>query len=152
MHPQRDELRKALTVPGSIGDQRERFVMNGKSKTGFALVLGVCVMAGCSPEPEVSFQADVKPILDKHCKSCHTEGGAGYTASGLKLDSYEDLMKGTKYGPIVLAGDSMSSTLNVLVEGRADESIRMPHTDTDALNEDEIETLKLWVDQGAKDN
>ena len=131
--------------------------MNGKSNTGVALILGglmlgTFMMAGCSFEPNVSYQADVKPILDKHCKSCHMEGGAGFVASGLRMDSYEDLMKGTKYGPIVVPGDSLSSTLNILVEGRADESIRMPHTDTDVLNEDEIRTLKLWVDQGAKDN
>jgi hypothetical protein len=51
----------------SIGDQRERDVMNGKSNTGFALILGTCMLAGCSFEPDVSYQADVKPILDKHC-------------------------------------------------------------------------------------
>ena len=123
-----------------------------KHNSRIAIAVGIVLIAGCGGAPEVSYQADVKPIIDKHCKSCHTEGGEGVEASGLVLDSYEDLMKGTRYGPVVIAGDSLSSALNILVEGRADESIRMPHGGSSPLTVEEIQTLKLWVDQGAQDN
>jgi hypothetical protein len=39
----------------------------------------------------------------------------------------------------------------MLVEGRADPSIRMPHGG-DKLNDREIEILRVWVQEGAKNN
>jgi hypothetical protein len=60
-------------------------------------------------------------------------------------------MKGGKFGPFVIPGDPLTSTLNMLVEGRADPSIRMPHG-RGTLTDREIETLRDWVQQGAKNN
>ncbi|MDH3514867.1 MAG: hypothetical protein OEM83_08365, partial [Gammaproteobacteria bacterium] len=56
--------------------------------------------AGCTRE--VSFKQDVFPVLRDNCMSCHVAGGAGQVKSGLNLESYEGLMKGTKLGPIVV--------------------------------------------------
>ena len=42
--------------------------------------------------------------------------------------------------------------LNVLVEGRVDASMRMPHNRDQPLGDREIEILRLWVDQGAINN
>ena len=44
--------------------------------------------------------------------------------------------------------DSRYSILNMLIEGRIGISIRTPHP----LTAEEIETLRLWVDQGAINN
>jgi len=44
------------------------------------------------------------------------------------------------------------SILNMLVEGRVDASMRMPHNRDQPLGAREIEILRLWVDQGAKNN
>ena len=52
------------------------------------------------------FEKDVKPILDQNCLSCHQEGGTGYEASGFSMVSYDDLMKGTKFGAMVIGGDA----------------------------------------------
>ena len=38
----------------------------------------------------------------------------------------------------------------MLIEGRADESLRMPHDEDEPLSEQDIATLRLWVKQGAK--
>lgn len=121
-----------------------------------ALVVCVVVGAGCSgkqqePEAKVSFQADVKPILDKHCLQCHQPGGDGYKQSELGMESYASLMKGTKYGAVIVPGSSVSSTLVRLVEGKADPSIAMPHGQA-PLSKQEIEVIAKWVDQGAIDN
>ena len=66
--------------------------------------------------------------------------------------SYDALMQGTVYGPIIYAGDSRRSILNMLVEGRAGKMQRMPHKEEEALSEAQIEILKNWVNQGALDN
>lgn len=112
------------------------------------LALSSCQRA----EPEVSFAADVEPILHRYCLDCHAAGKSGYEASGLSVENYEMLMKGTRYGPVVVPGDSFTSVLTMLIEGRADPSIKMPHGDRPGPSEAKIEILNSWIDQGAKDN
>ena len=108
--------------------------------------------AGCEREKVVSYQKDVVPILDKHCKACHTPGQAGYVVSGFEVTSYDTLMKGTQYGPVVLPGDALTSVLVMLIEGRVDPSLKMPHGDATIPTKDEILTIRRWVEQGAKNN
>jgi hypothetical protein len=117
---------------------------------GGAIIVCVSLLAACAPR-NVSFSADVRPILEQRCFECHLPGGAGYVASGFDMSSYESLMKGGKFGPFVVPGDPFSSNLIVLVEGRADPSIHMPQG-REKLGERDIETLKVWVQEGAKNN
>src|SRR5512138_3363725 len=88
------------------------------------VVAGFAALAGCARDEAVSYAKDVQPILDKHCKSCHVPGQSGYVISGFELGSYETLMKGTQYGPVVLPGDPLTSVLVMLIEGRADPSLK----------------------------
>lgn len=110
------------------------------------------VLAGCAREEAVSFSQDVKPIIDQNCIACHKPGGDGFEASGFSMVTYEDLMKGTKFGPMVISGDSAGSNMLVLMEGRADPSISMPHGAMKPVRKSDIETIRRWVDQGAKNN
>jgi len=117
----------------------------------FALAVPV-LLAACERSPrEVSFSRDVQPVLQQHCASCHVPGQPGYEASGLSVAGYEALMKGTRYGPVVLPGDALTSALVMLIEGRADPSIRMPHGE-EKLPDADIEAIHNWVEQGAKNN
>jgi len=113
-----------------------------------ALTVVAALQTGCA-EKTLSYQANIKPILDANCVQCHTAGGAGYAKSGLRLDNYDAMMKGTKFGPVVVPGSSVSSTLYRLVSGKADPSIRMPHNQS-ALPDADVATIAAWIDQGAK--
>ena len=116
------------------------------------VLAGILSLAGCERGgPPVSFSADVQPVLAQYCLDCHRPGNDGYDKSGFGVEDYAALMKGTKFGPVVLPGDSFSSNLIVLVEGRADPSITMPH-EGQRVSEQEIGILKAWIDQGALDN
>jgi mono/diheme cytochrome c family protein len=106
------------------------------------------LLGGCGDKP-LTYQADIKPILDANCVACHVPGGTGYDQTGLQLDSYDAVMKGTKLGPVVVAGSSVSSTLYRLVSGQADPSIRMPHGQA-ALPDADVSKIASWIDQGAK--
>jgi len=120
-----------------------------------AAVAGVVLLASCSQKPAelpVSFSKDVMPVLQEHCSECHLPGGEGEVASGLDLGSYEGIMKGTKFGAIVRPGDSTSSTISILIEGRADPSINMPHGDRPPLSKEETDAIAKWINQGAKNN
>jgi hypothetical protein len=113
----------------------------------------VTFLVGCASQPRVSFQQDVYPILGNNCLACHTPPqGKGYLKTRLNMQSYETLMQGTVYGPVIMPGDSRHSILNMLVEGRVDASMRMPHGRDEPLTQREIEALRLWVEQGAHDN
>ena len=109
-------------------------------------------IAGCMVEDAVSYSRDVKPIIQNNCLSCHEQGGSGYEASGFSMETYDDLMKGTNFGPMVIPGDSEGSNMVVLMEGRADPSISMPHGGMDPVSKQDIDTLRRWIDQGAKKN
>ena len=100
----------------------------------------------------VSYKSDVRPIIHDYCLSCHKPGGKGYEKRGLDMRTYKSLMKGTRFGSVIKPGDSFTSILIQLVEGRAHAAIKMPFGMNGGLAKDKIETLKKWVDQGAKNN
>ena len=124
--------------------------MTGRLRGYGVSFLCLPLLAACAPK-DASFSADVQPILKKYCLECHVPGGAGHAASGYDLSSYEGVMKGGKFGPFVVPGDAFSSNLVVLIEGRADPSIRMPHG-REKLSDREIEVIKAWIEEGAKNN
>lgn len=97
----------------------------------------------------VTFSGDIEPMLQMRCVACHSGEGEGLARSGLNLSSYEGLMKGTKYGPIITAGSAMSSSLMMLVSGKA--GIRMPHNQK-PLSNCEVQALRTWINKGAKDD
>jgi len=115
------------------------------------LIVPVVAVIGCGQSP-VSYNADVKPFVDKYCIRCHVQGGQGSEVSGLHMDTYESLMQGTKYGAVVKPGDSFTSALVMLVEGRADPALAMPHDEGEKPTQGEVDKVKAWIDQGAKNN
>ena len=124
------------------------------------IVAALCTqIAGCGRK-EMSFAADIKPILEERCIECHNVTGEGVTASNFSVVDYDSLMKGTGFGPVVVPGSSISSTLYLVVAGKTAPEIRMPpHSHEsfaegrgDALSAGELEKLAAWIDQGAKDN
>ncbi len=111
----------------------------------------VPVRQACAQRTEISYSEDIAPIFRGWCVSCHSPGGEGYTASRLDLSTYEGLMAGTKFGPMVIPGNPDDSNLVVLIEGRASPEIRMPfrHKPLPTCLRQDIWT---WIFQGAKDN
>jgi len=102
---------------------------------------------------EVSFKNDVQPILHDYCVSCHSPGGKGFLKSALDLTSYENLMKGTKFGKVVIPGNSEDSTFTKLLTG-TNKGLKMPAglNASGTLDRQYILILRKWVKQGAKNN
>jgi hypothetical protein len=138
-----------------------------ETRISFIVVAGILAVLATSCTRDVSFKADVYPVLSRNCLTCHKPGGEGYAASGLSMESYEMLMKGTKFGPVIVPGSSLNSSLILLIEHKADPSISMPKPRKDLtgksrahllawsseqLSTDEIGLIKKWIDQGAKNN
>ncbi len=115
------------------------------------LLVAATAFAG-SAVTEASYKKDVTPIIHDYCLNCHEPGGQGFDKSGLDMRTYQSLMKGTRFGSIIKPGDSFSSILIQVIEGRVHASIKMPYGMTGGLAKEKIGLLKKWVDQGAKDN
>lgn len=107
------------------------------------VVLGLCMPAGA--EDDVDYTRNIKPILQKHCISCH---GAKKQESGLRLDSAKSLMKGGDRGPALMAGNSDESLIIQSLIGEGDVS-EMPFEET-KLADKQIALFRRWIDQGAK--
>ncbi|MEO6624677.1 MAG: c-type cytochrome domain-containing protein [Burkholderiaceae bacterium] len=125
--------------------------MSFANRIGTAAALALLVLAAACSKKEVSFARDVNPILQKNCLGCHSPGGKGYVASGFSVESYADVMKGTRYGSVILPGYSISSTIERLIEHKAHPSIHMPQGQPQ-LPREELDVIKAWIDEGAKDN
>jgi hypothetical protein len=110
-------------------------------------LVAVCVLTAGAPGAEpVDYLRDVKPILTRHCLSCH---GAQKQKGGLRLDTVAAAQKGGNSGLAIVAGKGEESLLFKAVNG-SDESLpRMPYQKP-PLAKDEIAILKTWIDQGAR--
>jgi len=60
-------------------------------------------------------------------------------------------MEGTKLGPVIQPGYSYASTLQILIEHRANRLINMPKGRA-PLSRVEIQMIGEWIDQGAENN
>lgn len=92
------------------------------------------------------YQARVAPIMDRHCVVCH---GAEKQKAGLRLDSFEWIMKGAESGPVVKAGDLKGSELYRRITLPPTEEEVMPSDGKPLLSRDEIKNLELWIAGGA---
>ena len=98
------------------------------------------------PEKEVDFSTEIKPILNKHCISCH---GGVKKNGGFSLLFEEEALAATESGyPAIVPGSASSSELIKRLT-HTDPEMRMPYQQ-ERLSEEEIELLKNWIDQGAK--
>jgi hypothetical protein len=98
-----------------------------------------------------SFSEDILPLLNWRCSGCHQAGKDGYEKSGLDLTSYEGVIKGTKFGRMVIPGDAASSNLMLLIDWRASPKIRMPHNQKQ-LSKCDRDAIRAWINEGAKNN
>jgi len=111
----------------------------------FMLFLDSCTHNINVPDlPAVSFSKDVLPILIGNCDqaTCHSSSAS---AELFPLDNYQDVMQ---YGEIT-PHDALSSNLYKSVSGRGLVSQMPPDK---PLAEADLQTIFLWIQQGAKNN
>ena len=54
-------------------------------------------LAACGSDTEVSYKADVAPILSRYCDECHLKGGEGTENTDFLVENYAAVIKGTKF-------------------------------------------------------
>jgi hypothetical protein len=92
----------------------------------------------------VEFVRDVRPILQKHCYSCH---GEKKQKSGLRLDIKSLAFKGgDKHAPDIIAGKAKESPLIHFITTEDEDELMPPKG---RLSSAEITTLTTWIHEGA---
>ncbi len=92
---------------------------------------------------KIDFARDVKPLLAKHCWSCHSEKKH---ESGLRLDGRDAVLRGGDLGKVIVLGKSAESRLIQLVAGVDPDSVMPPKGER--LSAESIGVLRAWIDQG----
>jgi hypothetical protein len=115
--------------------------------SGFTLIVtGLIVFSLFYSKKEIDFNSQVKPILNKKCISCH---GGVKQQGGFSVLFREEALAKTKSGkPAIIPGNPGDSEFIKRIKSNDPEE-RMPYKHP-ALNNDEIDILSSWVEQGAK--
>lgn len=99
--------------------------------------------------PRVDYERDVRPILEASCIGCH---GERRQESGLRLDRAESARFGGDSGrAAIVPGDAAASELARRIAGTDDDVVMPPPSGgrSRALDADEVELLRRWIDEGA---
>jgi mono/diheme cytochrome c family protein len=97
---------------------------------------------GGTVDPDARFGGSVATILRDRCAHCH---GADESSAGLRLDSYDGVMRGGERGPAVIPRNARASLLLQKILRRDRPS--MPPKK--ALPAAEIREIQAWIAAGA---
>jgi hypothetical protein len=107
---------------------------------------GLRVSVNDTATPESFYARHVHPILDAKCVSCHNSSNA---KAGLRLDTYDHLMRGGHDGGVISAGKPEISMLLARVTLPAGDKRYMPAEGRTPLTTGEISLLRAWIRAGA---
>jgi hypothetical protein len=111
------------------------------------LLSALSVPAVCGADQEPDFGRDVRPLLAKHCFTCHGPDPDA-RESDLRLDQRLPAVADLGGYAALVPGDPESSELMIRVTSD-DEDLRMPPGES-PLTEDEIEILRTWIEAGGE--
>jgi hypothetical protein len=116
--------------------------LNRVRRTAGGIFLAVTVARA---EPTF-FTARVAPIFERHCVGCH---GAEKHKGGLRLDSFDHVMRGAESGAVVKPANLKESELFRRITLPATDDEVMPSDGKPTLSADEIKIIELWIAAGA---
>ncbi|MCB1127379.1 MAG: hypothetical protein KDM81_12850 [Verrucomicrobiae bacterium] len=101
-----------------------------------------------STKKDLSFEKQILPIFKKSCVDCH---GPDKQKAKLRVDSLEELLKGSRGEPVVVKGKSTKSKLLIAVARLGDPDEAMPPEGKgDPLTKEQVGLIRAWIDQGLK--
>ena len=98
------------------------FVAFGTIRAASAASVDLTKLPPAAKQDGVTYAKDIKPIFESSCLRCH---GSERPKAGLRLDSLESVLKGSKDGKVIVPGKSQDSLL-VIAVARLDEEKAMP--------------------------
>jgi WD40 repeat protein len=97
----------------------------------------------------VSFWNEIIDILDNLCIGCHN---VALAENGLNMEEIASMIEGGDSGPAIVPGKADESLLFSMAAHRVKPFMPPVEDDLDPMTPEELGLLKLWIDQGAKDD
>jgi hypothetical protein len=103
----------------------------------------LALVAGSSAaDRKINFSTDIQPIFQSSCWKCHS---TAVQLSKLNLSTRESALAGGEHGLVLSPGNAEKSRLYRMIAG-----LEKPAMPLDGkLTAAQIESIKLWIDQGA---
>lgn len=110
---------------------------------------GLILFGQTRSAPIVEFDRDIRPILSDRCYACHGADEANRQAN-LRLDTKEGVFAEEEGDHYILPGSPRNSKIFNRITSK-ELSLRMPPVYSGLkLSKEEIELIRLWIEQGAK--
>ncbi len=119
--------------------------MNMPSKL-IAVALSLLAVTSEARSADVDFAKEIKPIFERSCLKCH---GPEKPKAGLRLDTQEGFLKGSKGGKVVVAGKADDSRLYEVITLPKDDPDHMP-AEGEPLTKEQADLIRDWINQGPK--
>lgn len=107
-----------------------------------ALCLAAALSIRSLPASSATY-GELRPLLAQHCLACHSGESAPL---GLRLNSYDGILKGSSKGAVVESGNAADSELIRRIKGSSQP--RMPMTGPPFFSASEIMLFERWVANG----
>ncbi len=113
--------------------------------TGAVSLTALFLSGGCQRTPPVSFNQQVRPILNERCVNCH---GGIRRQGDLSLLFRQEALAAAESGERAIVPFEPASSELIRRVAHTDPARRMPKEDA-PLTPEEIQTLQTWIEQGA---
>lgn len=114
-----------------------------RSSHGLVVLAGMVLSTPIAHAQTPPTYNEIAPLLAQRCVMCHSGPAA---AAGMRLDSFDGIIKGSARGTVVKAGDPSASELIRRLKGISQP--RMPMTGPPFLSDSEIALFERWVAGG----
>src|SRR5690606_14198752 len=114
-------------------------------REAIGLLILLLAMTSCQ-EKKIDFNAQIKPILNKNCITCH---GGVKRNGGFSLLFRQDALDTVESGKIAIVPGHPGQSEMIRRLSLSDPEERMPYKE-DPLSKEEIDLLSEWIAQGAE--
>ncbi len=99
----------------------------------------------------ISFKKNISPLFKERCLRCHTTEEKN--KSEYYMNDYDLILKGGKHGVAIKKGNSKESILYQKLFPKPPFGDQMPDSKRiPKFDERELEIIKIWINEGAKNN
>ncbi len=98
----------------------------------------------------VSFSKDVYPLFKSKCIKCHEQDDEN--PSNFAMDDVKLMKTSGKTKDMIIPGDGANSYLIKKLLPNPPKGAQMPIFSKKKLTDEQIDLIKTWINQGAKDN
>lgn len=114
------------------------------------LILAILPAASLHAAGTISFNRDIRPILSENCFACHGFDPK-HREGDLRLDTFEGATQDRDGARGIVPGDlSKSDAWQRIISEDKDEVMPPPKSHKPPLTAKQRETIKAWIEQGAK--